>query len=63
MKATVQSLDTASVADKSRVAVFLELVKARLTFLVLLTTVVGFYIGFQGALDYRLMLHTLLGTA
>lgn len=63
MKATVQSLNAPSVADKSRVAVFLELVKVRLTFLVLLTTVVGFYVGFQGALDYLLMLHTLLGTA
>lgn len=63
MKATVQSLGAASVADKSRVAVFSELVKARLTFLVLLTTLVGFYVGFRGALDYLLMLHTLLGTA
>ncbi|HKS37296.1 MAG TPA: heme o synthase, partial [Verrucomicrobiae bacterium] len=35
----------------------------RLTCLVLLTTLVGFYIGFPGALDYVLMLHTLLGTA
>jgi len=63
MKATVESLSAAAVAEKSRAAVFLELVKARLTFLVLLTTLVGFYVGFQGALDYLLMLHTLLGTA
>ena len=40
-----------------------DLFKARLTFLVLLTTLVGFYIGFRGSVDYLLMLHTLLGTA
>ena len=62
MKATVQSLAAAALADKSRVAVFCELIKARLTFLVLLTTLVGFYVGFRGPMDYLLMLHTLLGT-
>jgi len=50
-------------ADKSCAAVFGELIKARLTFLVLLTTLVGFYVGFRGAVDYGLMLNTLLGTA
>jgi protoheme IX farnesyltransferase len=43
--------------------VYADLFKARLTFLVLLTTLVGFYIGFRGPVDYVLMLHTLLGTA
>ena len=62
MKATVQSLTAAALADKSRVALFCELIKARLTFLVLLTTLVGFYVGFRGAMDYPLLLHTLLGT-
>src|SRR5205809_3029370 len=62
MKATVQTLTPAALADKSRVAVFCELIKARLTFLVLLTTLVGFYVGFRGAMDYPLLLHTLLGT-
>ncbi len=62
MKVTVQSLAAAALADKSRMAVFGELIKARLTFLVLLTTLVGFYVGFRGAMDYLLMLHTLLGT-
>src|SRR5204863_5383501 len=37
--------------------------KARLTVLVLLTTLVGFYLGCRGRVDYLLMLHTLLGTA
>ena len=63
MKATAQSLGATVVIDKSRLTVFSELVKARLTFLVLLTTLVGFYVGFRGALDYLLMFHTLLGTA
>ena len=40
-----------------------DLFKVRLTFLVLLTTLVGFYIGFRGSVDYLLMLHTLLSTA
>jgi len=62
MKVTVQSLAAAALADKSRMAVFGELIKARLTFLVLLTTLVGFYVGFRGPMDYLLMLHTLLGT-
>jgi protoheme IX farnesyltransferase len=44
-------------------AVFTELVKARLTLLVLLTTLVGFYLGASSPVDYALMLHTLLGTA
>jgi protoheme IX farnesyltransferase len=49
--------------ERNWFAIFSELFKARLTFLVLLTTIVGFYIGFQGRVDYLLMVHTLLGTA
>jgi protoheme IX farnesyltransferase len=52
-----------AVGDKSRLAVFAELVKARLTLLVLLTTLVGLYLGVQGRVDYVLMLHAMLGTA
>jgi protoheme IX farnesyltransferase len=40
-----------------------DLVKARLTFLVLLTTLVGFYVGSSGPFDLSLMSATLLGTA
>src|SRR5260370_42618132 len=50
-------------ARKSWASVYSELFKARLTFLVLLTTLVGFYIGSRGPVDYVLMLHTILGTA
>ena len=49
--------------EKSWFAVYADLFKARLTFLVLLTTLVGFYVGTRGPVDYLLMLHALLGTA
>ncbi len=63
MKASAQPITTTALAEKSWIAIFAELFKARLTFLVLLTTLVGFYLGFRGAVDYLLMIHTLLGTA
>ncbi len=63
MKATAQPIPAAAAVEKSRFAVFSELVKARLTLLVLITTLVGFYVGARGALDWALMIHTLLGTA
>lgn len=63
MKATAQTLTDVVVAEKSWVAVYADLIKARLTFLVLLTTLVGFYLGYRGPVDYLLMIHTLLGTA
>jgi protoheme IX farnesyltransferase len=50
-------------AEKSWVAVYADLFKARLTVLVLLTTLVGFYMGFRGPVSFLLMLHTLAGTA
>jgi protoheme IX farnesyltransferase len=42
---------------------FAELVKARLTSLVLLTTAVGFYVGAQGPVDYFALFHVVFGTA
>ena len=62
MKATVQELTTDAAAEKSRVAIVCELIKARLTFLVLLTTLVGFYVGSTGAINVPLMLYALAGT-
>ena len=44
-------------------SVFAELVKARLTFLVLLTTAVGFYLGTERGLDFVALLHAVIGTA
>lgn len=63
MKATAPSLAQVASAEKSWLAVYAELFKARLTFLVLLTTLVGFYIGSTGPVDYLLMIHTVLATA
>jgi heme o synthase len=42
---------------------FAELVKARLTALVLLTTAVGFYLGARGPVDYVSLLNVFFGTA
>jgi protoheme IX farnesyltransferase len=63
MKATAETLSELVVAEKGWVAVYADLIKARLTFLVLLTTLVGFYLGSRGPVDYLLMLHAVLGTA
>jgi protoheme IX farnesyltransferase len=63
MKATAQPISQAATAEKGWIAVYADLFKARLTFLVLLTTLVGFYIGFRGPVDYVLMAHTVLATA
>lgn len=41
----------------------MELVKARLTLLVLLTTAVGFYLGAEGPMNWILLVQTVLGTA
>ena len=40
-----------------------ELSKARLSFLVLMTTLVGFLMGWRGPMDYTILFATLLGTA
>jgi protoheme IX farnesyltransferase len=61
MKALILTAEAAS--EKSWFAVYSDLVKARLTTLVLLTTLVGFYVGFQGPMNFVLMFHTLFGTA
>lgn len=63
MKATVQTLPAVPLTDKGWLAVLADLVKARLTVLVLLTTLVGFYVGAAEGVGFLLLLHTLLGTA
>src|SRR5271165_3891495 len=62
MKATAPTLTGPALIEKGRLAVLSDLIKARLTFLVLLTTLVGFYIGARGSLDWFLLLNTMLGT-
>jgi protoheme IX farnesyltransferase len=48
---------------RSRVFDFAELVKARLTLLVLLTTAAGFYLGAQSPINYTTLFHVVFGTA
>ena len=63
MKATASPIAASTVTDKPVFALLCDLFKARLTFLVLLTTLVGFYVGVRGTPDYWLMFHALFGTA
>jgi protoheme IX farnesyltransferase len=63
MKEVSAEILSAAAAEKSWASVFADLVKARLTTLVLLTTLVGFYLGRHGAMNYALMLNTLAATA
>jgi protoheme IX farnesyltransferase len=69
MKANVQTLNVpqavplAPAAEKSMAVVLSELFKTRLTTLVLLTTLVGFYLGSRGPISYGLMFSSLIGTA
>jgi len=62
MKVTPEAIDLPVLAEKSRAAVFADLIKARLTALVLLTTLVGFYMGWRGPMNFLLMFHVLAGT-
>ena len=41
---------------------FIELAKVRIGFLVLITTIIGFYLGSQGEINYSLLFYTVLGT-
>jgi protoheme IX farnesyltransferase len=50
-------------AEKNWTAIFSDLVKARLTTLVLLTTAVGFYLGWQGAMNWILFFNSIAATA
>ncbi len=55
--------DILGTTEKSRSAVLADLVKARLTTLVLLTTAVGFYLGWSGPMDFVRLFNTLAATA
>jgi protoheme IX farnesyltransferase len=66
MKAATIGGATTSPSAESRSHLFsdlAELVKARLTLLVLLTTAVGFYLGAQTRVNYAALLHAFFGTA
>ena len=63
MKVSAPTLVESPLVEKNAFTIFSELVKLRLTALVLLTTFVGFYVGLRGPMDYALMFNALLGTA
>jgi protoheme IX farnesyltransferase len=69
MKAAAQTmvaapaLEKATATEKSLPVILCELFKLRLTGLVLLTTLVGYYLGARGAVSWVLMFHTLFATA
>jgi protoheme IX farnesyltransferase len=57
-------VDQAPVAPEASLAVaFSELTKARLTVMVLLTTLTGYFLASRGPFDWVRLIHTLLGTA
>ena len=60
---TVQPVKAKRVRTPSKVNDFYELTKPRLNFLVLVTTLVGYYMAARGANDWHLVIHTLLATA
>lgn len=62
MKVSTEVLNPSATGEKSWPAIIADLTKARLTTLVLLTTLVGFYLGWRGPMNFVLMLNTLLGT-
>jgi len=66
MKSAQQILDLSSVdaARADRFADFFALTKPRMNFLVVITTMVGFYMASSaGAVRWALLIHTLIGTA
>jgi protoheme IX farnesyltransferase len=62
MSSTAQNV-VAAAPSRSWVGVYSDLVKARLTTLVLITTAVGFFMGVTGRVDFLLFFNALLGTA
>lgn len=63
MKAATDLLSSSRIMSRARIADFAELIKARLTLLVLLTTFVGFYLGSPESLNWTGLFHALAGTA
>lgn len=57
------TLDVAFTRERRRAVDFLLLTKPRVVLMVLVTTLVGYYLGSTGATDYLRLLSTLIGTA
>jgi heme o synthase len=62
MRVTSQTLSVPLLARKTTLALYADLLKARLTMLVVVTTAAGFYLGSSDPLDLVRLCHTLLGT-
>src|SRR5262245_30960118 len=63
MKMAAVETPPIATARPSFVSDLAELVKARLTLLVLVTTAVGFYLGAEPPVDYKALFYTVFGTA
>ncbi|HEU6447010.1 MAG TPA: heme o synthase [Verrucomicrobiae bacterium] len=59
----ISAENLSNAAEKSWTAIFSDLIKARLTTLVLLTTAVGFYVGWHGEMNWLYFFNTLAATA
>ncbi len=57
MKTAAASVQTFSLSD------YIQLTKPRITFLVIVTTFIGFLLGSSGPVEYILLFHTIFGTA
>ena len=57
MKTAAASVQTFSLSD------YIQLTKPRITFLVIVTTFIGFLLGSSGPIEYVLLFHTIFGTA
>src|SRR5258706_12846860 len=62
-EAAVEILNANAATEKSWASVFADLIKARCATLVLRATLVGFYLGWRGEMNFTLMFHALMGTA
>jgi protoheme IX farnesyltransferase len=62
MKTNTETMETESLPIRSAWSVFADLVKARLTALVLLTTLAGFYLASPQGMHLTLLVNTLIGT-
>jgi heme o synthase len=59
--ATISELESPAITARQRVAAFVELTKPRITFLIVLTSAAGFYLGSRGNVNYALLLAAMFG--
>ena len=63
VQSEIANVSGAEAAPRRAASDFAQLVKARLTLLVLLTTAVGFYLGAERPIDFLRLFHAVFGTA